>query len=257
MKKLLSILFFFFTLSTIGLTKEKDLIPFEKDGDSYLLSGKNEAQYKIRMSFRYRFFPQKYMGLYWAYKQTMFWDAHKESSPFKDIIHEPVIYYETEFFKKVILRGGYWHKSNGMADDKNRSIDRFFGQFNLRFGDKLIFGSDYKYWHIYTRKNGNKMIAILNYDIERYVGSWEHKLFLKLNMKGSWFDREEIYVRYGAGGGRNGFDFRRGWQEWGLKIRIPILELQPRLFLQIWNGYGETLVYYNRRATYTRIGIVF
>ena len=39
------------------------------------------------------------------------------------------------------------------------------------------------------------------------------EVFLKVKGKGIWTDKEEIYVRGGAGGGVNGYDYKKGWQE--------------------------------------------
>ena len=93
-----------------------------------------------------------------------------------------------------------------------------------------------------------------NEDIQEFIGSFEAKAFLQYKNK------EQIYASFGAGGGINGQDLKKGWQEYGFFTR-PIIGT-IRAYAQVFMGYGEFLSGYDRKIindkynTVVRAGII-
>lgn len=55
--------------------------------------------------------------------------------------------------------------------------------------------------------------------------------------------------------GRDNSPFDRGSIEVALSYRIPNARLKPRLYLQFFSGYGDTLIEYNERKSTVRFGV--
>ncbi len=92
-----------------------------------------------------------------------------------------------------------------------------------------------------------------NPDIAKYMGYTEGTLFITLKSQNTqFFDKEHLYIK---GGGN--FKSQKGWYEAGLKIRLLTTLFQPFFYLQFFQGYGETMVNYNKKDTALRAGLIF
>ena len=224
----------------------------------YFILGDLKNEVKIQVSFKYDFFFPWKLGLYGAYTQDMFWDLFKDSNPFKTIDYNPDFFWRFESgnnfaddlntgFLDYIQLGLFEHKSNGSDGTNSRGWSRSYLQAQISAGDFLNFGLNAKYFYLYLTGD--------NPNIANYIGSFETKVFLKLRDPDLKIDYEELYASFGAGGGMNGFDFSKGWQEYGLKIRLLFSRIRP--YLQVWNGYGENILDYNQRSEMKiRAGII-
>ncbi len=223
---------------------------------SYLVLGNMDDQVKAQFSFKFDPFYSLIdnLGLYLAYTQLMDWRFYDKSSPFRDINFNPEVFLRLESQKNVFRNvdlgpldylqlGFFEHKSNGKEGADSRSWNRGYVQFQLSVGSTLNFGVNIKYFLMYL-----KMIEEQNRDIQRYIGSWETTVFFR-HMKNGKLGLFELYVRFGAGGGPGGFNFYKGWQEWGIIFPSPLQHVRP--YLQMFHGYGEYLLGYNKQRTDT------
>lgn len=180
-----------------------------------------------------------------GYTQTSFWDIFGKSSPFYDTSYKPsaFIYFPNVFRRTnswtLDLQGGYQHESNGKGDPSSRSMNSVYGQFNLRIGnpDK---------WHVSITPRAWFYILDLsdNPDIANYRG------YANVAAKGG-YEKYEVGAKLQMGD--NG-------QHAGLQLDFtaPLLRkfhFMPYFHVQYWNGYGETLLGYNKYTHSVRCGL--
>ncbi|WP_181919359.1 phospholipase A [Alkalilimnicola ehrlichii] len=208
---------------------------------------------RIQLSFKYRLFDPEMVdgnGFAWltnvhfAYTQESLWDLSEDSYPFRDTVHRPSIFWErariTDKNQANILRVGLEHESNGEDEEASRSIDTLFIQPGFAtdvFERELILAPKF-YAYLVTGSH--------NRDVDRYRGYGD--FVVRYGNDDSWV--AQVAYRYGIGGNHTG----------QLDVSIPI---RPRIFgrtgayiyFQVFEGYGETLLDYNRRTPLTaRVG---
>jgi outer membrane phospholipase A len=219
--------------------------------------GLNDANARFQFSFKYRIFDpdslpvewwHPFSGLNFAYTQTSLWDLGEDSAPFHDISYRPSLFWQGAASGKGLmpdmLRGGYEHESNGKDGDDSRGIDMFFMQpvWEIGFPDgrSLIFGPK-----VYGYLNKSSQ----NRNIQRYQGyaDWIFR-----------YGREDGLIlatrfRVGTSGRGNAqfdlsYPFRRSF----------FARTGGFLYLQVFKGYGESLLDYNRDSgTQLRAGFAF
>lgn len=224
---------------------------------AYFVGGSNSQNgkdAKFQISFKYRLFDpessfSKYSpvlsNLYFTYTQTTVWDLGGDSSPFRDTSYRPGIFYRwlgrgNDLWPDE-YRAGLEHESNGQGGDESRSINigyiRPTWNFDLDNGQRLSF---FPKIYGYLDKEENE-------DIQQYRG------YVDWMMR---FGREDGLVvnglyRQGTGGYMTGqLDF-----SYPLSERI-FARTGAFAHLQLFSGYGETLIDYNREHdTQIRVGI--
>lgn len=204
---------------------------------------------RFQLSFKYRLFDEKSMlssywpgaaKLYFGYTQTSLWDFSERSSPFRDTSYRPSLFYfdpqiwaSTDGANSLGMAGGLEHESNGRSGTDSRSINIAFIQPTWRkFLDSNWYVSvSPKVW-TYLDKEDND-------DIQEYRGY--ANLNLRLGRVDGWL--------FSA-------DLRHGTKHFGsmqLDASYPIR--QPffanaggYLHFQYFNGYGESLLDYDRKG---------
>lgn len=224
----------------------------------FIVGGDGGLNAKFQLSFRYRLFDNKGRlasrlpwidDLYLSFSQTSLWDLNELSKPFRDTSYRPRLFYAdysvAKFFDgrlRAGLEGGFGHESNGKDGEASRSYNMLYVRPVALLGDPdglrayvapLI--------HNYIANNENP-------DIEAYRG----------------------YVDWLIGvGSKGGLDFfatlRKGTQKhYGsveLNVSYPLSKLSGGdltgwLLLQYFDGYGESLLDYNRKLdSQLRLGI--
>lgn len=182
--------------------------------------------------------------IWMGYTQSSRWQAYntEESRPFRETNYEPEVL--------MVFRNGYslpggWHgrmaaigvnhQSNGRGDPLSRSWNRVM--FN--------FGFDRDDWALVVRpwvriSDGSEDD---NPDIEDYMGRGDMTL---THVRGG-----HMYTLMGRHTLRGGERSRGALQfDWGFPIHRNF-----RGHLQVFNGYGESLIDYNHKATYVGLGI--
>jgi len=221
--------------------------------DIYFIYG--DPNTKVQISLKFKLFSKN--NLFLAYTQTMFWDLAKNSSPFKDVDYNPELFYRINLPNSGILKsidiGLFEHKSNGEPGLDSRAWNRSYVKFNTvsRFY-KWTFNWDTKVFALY-RFGLDKT----NQDIGYYMGFWETKIyfvnFFDLN---DFIDRAQLYFSFFSGGEISQC-ISKGGQELGLKIRIGGGKFNPFFFVQLYHGYNESLLDYNKESFSYRFGLSF
>lgn len=182
--------------------------------------------------------------LWLAYTQSSRWQVYspETSRPFRETNYEPEVMltfrnnYRLGGWNGRLLGIGVNHQSNGRADPLSRSWNRVVGLIGL---DREDWALTVRPWWRVSESAGDDN----NRDIEDYVGRADATL---------------VYVRGGHQFSVMGRHSLRGGDrshgavqfDWGFPIRNSL-----RGHVQVFDGYGESLIDYNHRATYIGLGI--
>ncbi|MBP7927263.1 MAG: phospholipase A, partial [Acinetobacter sp.] len=179
-----------------------------------------------------------------GYTQSSRWQVYnsKESRPFRETNYEPEASlmfrtnYEILGLNARLLGVTLNHQSNGRSDPLSRSWNRVI--FNLGF-EKDHFALMLRPWYRIEEeaKDDN------NPDIKDYIGRGDLTAFYR---KGE--NDFSLMLRHSLKGG----DKSHGAVQfdWAFPIKGKL-----RGHLQLFDGYGESLIDYNHRATYAGLGV--
>lgn len=181
--------------------------------------------------------------IWMGYTQSSRWQVYngEDSRPFRETNYEPEVMlvfrnnYHIGGWSGRMTGIGVNHQSNGRADPFSRSWNRVIGQI----------GFDRENWAVIARpwwriSDGNDDD---NPDIEDYIGRGDLTIVHKRG--GHEF---ALMARHSLRGGDRSHGALQF--DWGFPIHN-----QLRGHLQIFDGYGESLIDYNHRATYIGLGI--
>ena len=241
----------------VVLAKPGDEAPLSVNEPLYFVVGSSDERSfdaRFQLSFKYRpfdpdarvaqYFPPL-SNLYFAYTQTSLWDLGGHSSPFKDTSYRPSLYYRWAGSGRGIFpddwRAGLEHESNGRDGSDSRSINTVFirptWHMDFAHGRRLTLSPKF---YQYLEKSDNP-------DIYRYRG------YVDLQARYGREDGAIMTALYRLGTG--------GHSSTQLDFSYPISD---KLFgrtgtfvhLQLMEGYGETLIDYNRYSdTQLRLGL--
>ena len=223
-----------------------------------VVGGDGGLNAKFQISLRFRLFDDHGRlarrmpwidDLYLSFSQTALWDLGELSKPFKDSSYRPRLFYANYDLARFLdgrlrvgVESGIGHESNGKEGDDSRSYNMLYARPTLTFGDpdglRAYFAP---LIHNYIAESDNPDIA----DYRGYV---------------DWL--------FGVGS-KGGLDFwtvlRKGTRsDFGsieLNASYPLSKLSGGdltgwLLLQYFNGYGESLLDYNRKLdSQLRLGI--
>ncbi len=219
----------------------------------FVAGGGSDANAQAQLSFKLRLYEpadknsRRFLdNLYFAYTQTAFWDLTADSKPFLDTNYIPSFFYyipNTDWRvggNAVGIAAGYEHESNGKDGIDSRSIDTLFVRPYFSFGDTRDF-----YWtfspklYAYIEKSENS-------DINKYRGYGDFRFTYGKNddWQAAWTLRK--------GTRSNAFSS-------DLQGTYPLNKLSSGLsgylMAQYFTGYGEYLLDYNQRESWSvRIG---
>jgi len=212
---------------------------------------------RIEIGFKYQLFgtggdvgrgSPRENGIFFGYRQRLFWDLGKKSSPFRNVEYLPEIFYllpATPVSDRLALGGqiGARHESNGRDGTDSRSLNTLYvqpvattplGDLTLSVGPRL--------W-VYA---GNLED---NPDIKRYRGN--SGLFAEIGERDGW--RLSTNSRMNFGTGKGAVDATLSYP----LDRIVATKLNLYVFGQGFAGYGENLLDYDKRTTRLRVGVGF
>jgi phospholipase A1 len=203
---------------------------------------------KFQISIKQTIFDFKRYQLHFGYTQKSFWQAYdkENSSPFRETNYNPELFLNSPSFHYDwgILKGflGFEHESNGETLPFSRSWNRIYTRITYTY---QLFGVDYKIWYRIPeeeKEDANDPRGDDNPDIHHYYGYSE--LTLSLNFEKIQF---AVFGRYNAVHQKGAFQ---------IDITSPTPANEIRWYLQYWNGYGESLVDYNRSLIKFGIGLM-
>jgi phospholipase A1 len=192
--------------------------------------------------------------LYFAYSQFMFWALWENSQPFRDLNYNPEFFYRLYFFpdkKNGFDLGLFEHESNGQGGDQSRGWNRTYARFfqTIEMGQTVRFYWSVKAWVPY-------IFDSTSMDIDRYRGLYEFNLILAEFM-GPWFDRNDLTLRLYPGGPSK-VNPIAGGQELTFRANLKCLEwFLPMVIVQLFHGYGDSLLNYKQNSFVLRAGIGF
>lgn len=214
------------------------------DAGSDLLPEDNEV--KFQFSFRVPLVEGVFFGkgfLSFGYTQQSYWQAYngRSSSPFRENNYEPELIFAFPIDEKALgmrwrLAGlSFNHQSNGRSDPLSRSWNRVMLELIAERGN--FYASLKPWWRIPESRSDDD-----NRDIEKYLGNFELRMLQK-------YENHTFGVML-----RNNLQSEnRGAIQ--LDYTFPIGD-RLRGYLQIFNGYGESLIDYDHYNNRIGIGIM-
>ncbi|MFO1321264.1 MAG: phospholipase A [Burkholderiales bacterium] len=203
------------------------------------------AEVKFRLSIKTRLAEKLFDGrldLWVAYTQQAHWQLFLDSGPFREINHEPELMALYRLDRNLFgadlrfVNVGLSHHSNGRGDAGSRSWNRIYAQLGLDYGEHVA---------VLIRpwlRLGDLERVDTNPDISRYYG------------------HGDIAAFYRNGGHAVGLTLRSA-----LSVKEPRgaaqfdwyfpLYRQVKGYLQVFSGYGESLIDYNHRQNTIGLGI--
>jgi phospholipase A1 len=206
----------------------------------------HSVETKFQLSFKTKAFEDLFGDngdLWMGYTQVSHWQVYNggDSRPFRETNYEPEVLlvfrnnYTIGGWHGRMLGIGVNHQSNGRADPLSRSWNRVI----------LDIGLDREGWALVARpwwriSDGN---ADENPGIQDYIGRGDVTLVHEIGG-----NELSLMARHSLRGGDRSHGALQF--EWGFPISRTL-----RGHLQVFDGYGESLIDYNHRATYVGLGI--
>ncbi|OLQ79079.1 hypothetical protein BIT28_14690 [Photobacterium proteolyticum] len=182
--------------------------------------------------------------IWFGYTQRAWWQLYNsdESAPFRETNYAPEIfasYYSNVDifgFKLVMTDIGLIHQSNGRSELLSRSWNRLYANFQLTSGDFLL---SIQPWYRIPESDEDDD----NPNIEDYMGYGNYRLTYK--------DEGTLYSLLLRNNLK--FDDNKGGIE--LSWAFPVYDI-VKLYLQYYNGYGESLIDYDHYVNRISLGIL-
>jgi phospholipase A1 len=201
-----------------------------------------EAKFQLSLKGRLATTDDHRWGLWFAYTQLSLWQVYSPdlSSPFRETNFEPEIFgsfrpgIDVGGMQWNLLNFGYNHQSNGRSDPISRSWDRLFVEAGFERDNLVVLA------RAWTRVNSPDDEDD-NPDILDYYGYGEITGFYE------W--RDNSFTLMGRGNLATG----KGAAQFTWATR-PLLG-PMRGYLQVFTGYGESLIDYNWNQTTIGLGV--
>ena len=203
-----------------------------------------EAKFQLSLKARVWATDDRRWGLWLAYTQQNQWQVFNEeiSRPFRETNYMPEIFatYNPDLqfagLDWKLLSFGYTHQSNGRTDPISRSWDRLFAEFGVERGNLAVM------LRLWTRIEESEDEDD-NPDITDYYGhSQISALYRRGDHSFTLMTRGNLDTGKGA--------VQAGWFS-------PALFGPIRGYIQVFSGYGESLIDYNWNQTTIGIGLAF
>jgi len=241
------------------------------------LPGDPAAQVKFQISAKYQVFEgslnvfkRNYFPLYMAYTQKSFWNVGIPSAPFEENNYNPEMFLDYQvkgsgiYLDHVVIGGE--HESNGRDGAESRSWNRLY--LLLSFGieakegleekgvlRKEKYSTYLKIWEAYGEEDQDDYLKSIgrNETFLDYAGRGEVGFSI----------RELPIISYFRVLRNNQLDFRtrifRDWDKGSIEIgyhqNIPYTNFF--LYVQYWDGYGESLQRFSSHDTKWKGGLSF
>lgn len=205
-----------------------------------------EMKFQVSLKFsvwRHIFGDNGHLSL--AYTQQAYWQAYNRaiSSPFRETNHEPeaMLSFTTDFdvfgLRNRMLVFGFVHQSNGQTEASSRSWNRLYANFVLERRNLVI---SLRPWYRLPEEAKDDD----NPDIEDYLGHGDLTL--------AYESERHVYSLLFRNNLKTGGDNHGAIQlDWSFPLKDRI-----KGYVQIFNGYGESLIDYDRSVTRLGFGIM-
>jgi phospholipase A1 len=204
-----------------------------------------EAKFQISAKARVWASDDRRFGVWFAYTQQNQWQVYNDegiaSRPFRETNYQPEVFVSYRpgielpgGFSWKLLNAGYTHQSNGRAQFLSRSWDRLFAEVGFERENLVL--SARAWYRIEERSDKDD-----NPDITDFLGHAEINALYR--WRGHSF---QLGARGNLGTGKGAVQF--GW------TTPPILG-PFRGYVQLFSGYGESLIDYNWKQTTIGAGV--
>ena len=179
-----------------------------------------------------------------AYTQKSFWQTASSSAPFRETNYEPEVFvqipYDNEYLK--LYKASFLHSSNGKGGDISRSVNRVYLQSYFQFDN--LFVSPKVWYKIPENKNDDMK------DFYKYYGYGDISLLYAY--KQQTFElllRDNLRLN----------SSNKGAVEFNYTFPLPdfISSKNSYGIFQIFHGYGQSMIDYDKEITNFGIGIAF
>ena len=169
-----------------------------------------------------------------GYTQISWWQSYADSAYFRETNYAPEFFVRVPIENSVLkaVQVGLLHESNGRGGVNERSWNRAYLQGFFQVKGLFIIP---RIWQQFDVK--------YNRDIRQYMGYGDLKLFYPY--------KENFFKRIW----RNNFDFNNNRNGLELNWSFPLFNTGLFGYLQYFNGYGESLIDYNRNVNRVSLGI--
>ena len=223
---------------------ENYLLPFSYV--SNIKDGRKKTETKFQLSVK-KPIAHNLLGLnesiYFGYTQTSWWQLYAPSSPFRETNYKPEVFVMFPYGKRdhtslKALKIGLLHESNGQDIPKSKSWNRIYGESYFQISNLFI---NPRVWYRIPENESEDD----NPDIEKYLGYGDLNLIFP-------YKKQNFKLTL-----RNNLDFKgenRGFTEFNWTF--PLLNSKTSFgYLQLSNGYGDSLIDYNKELSRFSFGI--
>lgn len=174
-----------------------------------------------------------------GYTQTAWWQMYAESAPFRELNYAPELFVSFPFSGFGWLKSmsvGFMHQSNGKDGADSRSWNRVYA--NAVFHHKRFVFLP-RLWYIVPESSLDE-----NRDIRKYLGNFDAKI--------AYLGRDTFaYILL-----RNNLNFKHNKGAVEINAGFDLFDNGVFWFVQYFNGYGESLIDYQRYINKLGIGFV-
>lgn len=215
------------------------------DNEVYQQGGTPDQQKVMNQEFKFQFSFQvplwhhmfhKPLSLIASYTQLSYWQVYARSQWFRETNYEPQIFLSSNFKQNWLIRTGFDHQSNGRGGNLERSWNRIFAELNYSHGGWLV---GVEPWVLVFKRDSSDLD---NPEIADYLGHEQIVVAYKFH------NRVELSLEI-----RNIERLTSRMTEIGA-LSVPLTK-HLNAYLQVFNGYGQSLIEYNHRTTSAGIGI--
>lgn len=241
--------------------------PASQEDDHYNKNTEVEFQLSLKKPITYDLFGWN-ESIVAAYTQKVWWQLYDNSGPFRETNYLPELFlsvpmsdYMDDTYGIKAFRLGFIHESNGQEGYRSRSWNRFYLTGLWQWKDLFLasrvwtrLNEDRKYDGYYDGKADPATGEVDpnasgddNPDIEEYLGYGDIKIdyLYEKHQFGSLFR-----YNFGAGGSQHGA-IELNWS-------YPFFTSKNTFwYLKFFNGYGESLIDYDRPVTKAAFGFSF
>jgi phospholipase A1 len=201
-----------------------------------------EAKFQLSVKGRLATTDDHRWGLWFAYTQQSHWQMYsaENSRPFRETNYSPEIFgsfrpgVEVAGMQWNLLNFGFTHQSNGRSDPISRSWDRLFVEAGLERGNFVLLARAWTRVELGDYEDDNP-------DIVDYYGHGE------ITGVYAWRDNTvSLMARGNLSTGKGAAQFT-----WASRPLLGPL----RGYLQVFTGYGESMIDYDWRQTTIGLGV--
>lgn len=241
---------------------QPDLLAFHRD--NYAITGFTQAtEMKLQVSAKYDLWPNETAhAVHFAFTAKALWDIYRPSSPFVETNYNPELFYT--FFHHAERaerengcnfsheRVGIEHESNGEDGARSRSWNRVYveSRFACMAETGAFVTTTLKVWAPPFGTADNPRIT-------HHLGYGELKFDIGAEGRGRWWGDPDVAFIFRKG---TNAPLREGSIEIDARWRPSYADFwrfTPFLYAQLFTGFGETLLSYDRSLTAFRVGVGF